>query len=286
MITLKQKGRPIAQIEGGKYNKDILSIYDKEQEKSCCGMCNSECSKKKKAERCCDNCKPSCHKEEKETIGHSDLMTKFDVNDGKLEMIPNIKTREIVYIAGPSGSGKSTLAAKYIQKYKEIFPKSDFFLFSRLKEDPVLDKLKPNRIMIDETLVTKPINIEKEIKKGAIILFDDCETIQNDYIKHAIQKVMNDIMETGRKLCIWLVITNHLVIPNERKFARTVLNEIHSFSFFPKSGSAQQITYCLQRYFGLSKKQIENILQIPSRWITINKNYPQYCLHEHGVFIL
>jgi hypothetical protein len=97
---------------------------------------------------------------------------------------------------------------------------------------------------------------------------------------------MSDIMEIGRKLNIWLVITNHLVIPNEKKMARTIMNEMHSMTVFPKSGSAQQIRYALKTYFGLTNKQIDEIIKMPSRWITVYKSYPQYVLYDKGSFIL
>lgn len=48
MLNFK-KGRPLAIVEGGKYNKKIIYLYDK---KICCENCNEEC----KYNKCCDDC--------------------------------------------------------------------------------------------------------------------------------------------------------------------------------------------------------------------------------------
>ena len=287
MLTLKQKGQPIAQIIGGKDNKELISVFDPDSNSSCCAFCSDKCHKtKNELLRCCDKCKgKDCNKKENNNNCCGENSIEIH-DDGKLEILPNFKERDIIYVAGPSGSGKSTIASKIIEKFKDVYPKREVYIFSRLDKDPVLDRLKPNRIKIDESLVTRPIDIQTEIKEGALLLFDDVNTIQNPYIKHAIDSLMSDVMEAGRKLKIWLVITNHLVIPNEKKLARTILNEMHKIVFFPKSGSSQQITYALQKYFGLSKKNIEKILQIKSRWILVNKNFPQYVLHEKGCYLL
>lgn len=207
---------------------------------------------------------------------------------GKLDPILNVKERSVSYIAGPSGSGKTTYAVNLIKNYKKIFPNKDFFLFSRTnhESDPAFKNMKINQVLINENLLDNPVDIEKELTGGCLLLFDDCNTIQNDKLKKQIDKLIADIMEVGRRMDITIIVTNHLVIPNEKKIARTIMNEMQSLTVFPKSGSSQQIMYALKTYYGLNKKQIENILSLPSRWVTINKNYPMYIIYEHGCFIL
>ena len=61
---------------------------------------------------------------------------------------------------------------------------------------------------------------------------------------------------------------------------------MQSLTVFPKSGSSQQIRYCLKQYYGLNNKQINAILSLPSRWITIYKNYPMCVLYEKGAFVI
>lgn len=269
------KGIPIAKIIGGKLNGEIIYL-DTEQDKDiCCKKCSKFCLLK----NCCKKCK-FINDNDEDDIGPSLI-----INDGKLLPLPNPEARQIHYISGPSGSGKSTYASNMMKIYKKLLPKLDLIVFSRKASDPVIDKLKPYRYIIDESLITEPIDIMDELKGGAILLFDDVNTIQDDKIKKAMDKLMNDAMEVGRSENINMLITNHLVIPNEKKMARTIMNELHNLTIFPKSGSAQQIRYALKTYFGMNNKQIDEILKLPSRWVTISKSYPTYVLHEHGVYI-
>lgn len=286
------KGRPLAKISGGKYNGEILYIDTEDEDKEYCGGCNcKKCSEKCYKKPCCKKCKMYSEESESSEYESNDCFFDgkyFEILNGKLLPIPNVNERSVDFIAGPSGSGKSTYAANLAKTFKKIHPEKDFFVFSRTdsKKDPAFKGLRPIQVTIDESIVENPIDITKELTGGCLILFDDCNTISDDKQKKAINHLMDDIMEVGRKLNIWIIITNHLVIPNEKKVARTIMNEMQSLTVFPKSGSAQQIRYALKQYYGLNNLQIEQILNIPSRWITIFKSYPQCVLHEKGAYIL
>jgi phosphoenolpyruvate synthase/pyruvate phosphate dikinase len=242
-------GKPIAIIDGGDNNGKLICIDENQED------------------------------------GYEDIEL---VPNSKLRPLMNMIDRGVYYIAGCSGSGKSTYAISLIKDYLKMYPETEFYIFSRTdaREDPAFAGIKINQIKIDESLLNNPIDIEKEIGSRSILFFDDCNTIQNDKLKKYIESLMGDIMEVGRKLKINIVITNHLVIPNEKKFARTILNELQSLTVFPKSGSSQQISYALKTYFGLSKKQINRILNLPSRYVTILKHYPMTVLYQGGVYIL
>ena len=209
--------------------------------------------------------------------------------DETFEILPDIETRQVLYVAGPSGSGKTEFSLQYIRNYLNINKNKDFYLFSRTpwEDDPAYKKLKlkPKQVIIDERLIDDPVDIADELVEGCIIFFDDCNTIHNDKIKKEIDKLMADIMEVGRKMQIYIVISNHLVIPNEKKFARTVLNEMNVMCVFPKSGSRYQIEYCLKNYFGYSKGQIKEFLDTDSRWVCFYKNYPQIVITQYEALI-
>lgn len=275
------KGRPIAKIVGGDYNGELLSICEENyKEEQCCKKCSVKCKKKP----CCGGC-GMCYKRKGE---NSQIGKEIQLSKGKLVPLPNIEQRSVDYIAGPSGSGKTTHAVTISTMFKKIFPEKDIYLFSRTdyQDDPALLSLRPLQIKINESLIETPIDITKELKGGTLLIFDDCNTIQNEKLKRIIDNLMKDIMEVGRKLGIWIIITNHLVIPDEKKIARCVLNELHNLTIFPQSGSSNQIEYVLKKYFGLSKKQIDQILQLKSRWVTICKNYPRFVIYDTGAFIL
>jgi len=275
------RGVPIALIKKGEYNNQLLSLVDVNNEDECCDNCSDKCTSKKK---CCLNCKFLKNKEDDSGDLSDDIVFKVS----KLKPLLKLNERAVEYIAGPSGSGKSTMANELILNYQKINPQNDIYIFSRtdFKLDPALKNLKAKQIKLDDRLLNKPIDITKEFKFGTLLLFDDCNTIQNDKIKKYLEGLISDILEVGRKLGIYVIITNHLIIPNEKKFARTVLNEIQYLTIFPKSGSSQQIRYVLKTYFGFKDKQITKILNLDSRWVRISKSYPMYILYDKGAYIM
>jgi hypothetical protein len=250
MLNLR-KGRPIAVIDNGKYKGEIIYIKDDK--------------------------------------GPNDYEGTKDINLKNSTVNPMLddKARSVMYIAGPSGSGKSTYAANLAKSYRKMHPKKDIYIFSRTdsRDDPAYKKLKPIQVTLDDSLITDPIDIS-EIDGGSLIIFDDCNTVHDEDIKKEIEKLQADIMEVGRKMDISIIMTNHLVNPNEKKLGRTIMNEMHGGTFFPKSGSSYQIKYCLKQYMGLDNKQIDEIMKLPGRWVTILKHYPMCVLHEHGAYLL
>jgi hypothetical protein len=286
-------GRPIAKML--KPKPIILSIFDEDEEKckkkKCCKNCDEiECQEYP----CCDSCNIYYETDSEDSddgccYSRESIGTKFSSKGQKLIPLPDFTQRFIEYIAGPSGSGKSTMAAEIAMQFRNLFPDHPIYIMSRTdpKKDPAFNILKPVSIVIDESLVTDPFDITKEItEEGCLIIFDDVTTIHNDKIRKEVEKLMADAMEVGRKLNCNMIITNHLVVPNDKKFARTLLNELSMLTIFPKSGSSQQIRYALKTYFGLNNKQVEEILQLRSRWVRISKSYPQYVLYQEGAYVL
>jgi len=245
-----EEGRPIAKIETGKYAGKI--IYAEADDKI-----------------------------------SGPKYSRIDLRENRLSPLLDPELRNIAYIAGPSGSGKSTYASVLAGTFKKLFPKKDIYFFSRKpwEEDPAFKKIKPIQVNINESLVNNPIVME-DIEPGSLLIFNDVGTINGKKLRDAVFHLMMDVIEVGRAKKFDMIITNHLILPNTREFARTVMNELHSLTSFGKSGSAYQIRYALQNYFGLSKKQIEEILNLPSRWFTIFKSFPVCVMYEHGAYIL
>lgn len=201
------------------------------------------------------------------------------------------KQREIIYIAGPSGSGKSSYACNYIKQFHDEYPKNDIYIFTGIKNDPAIKKLIETHnsdsfttINIDNDLVNNPIKID-DFKDGDLILFDDVCQIYDQHIKDNIIQLIRELLETGRHKNLYVVITNHVVNPIEKNFGRIIMNELTSLTIFPKSGAVKPIKYCLNTYFGLGNNDIDKILQIKSRWITIQRNFPLTIIYDKGAYI-
>ncbi len=201
--------------------------------------------------------------------------------------IPNYKAkRDCLYICAPNQSGKSTYVAKYLEYFKKIYSEKNknfkpIYLFSKLKDDPILDKFNPIRVDMkrfksNEETLNKMSN--------SIVIFDDVDQIHDKEISKKIYNTINEILCNGAHFNIHVIITNHLC--SDYKNTRVILNEISSITVFCKSGSRHQIEYTLKNYFGLSKQQINKICLLPSRWVTIFKHYPQCVLYSRGLYLL
>jgi hypothetical protein len=251
------KGKEIAKIIGGENDGEILHLMEP----------NKNTNVRKKIDR-----------------------ILLDKNE-HFEIIPDSNMSQVIYCAGARASGKTTFCLQYIKNYLKMNKGKDFYLFSRtnFEDDPAYKKLKliPMQIELDEDLVDNPIDITKHIKNGCIIFFDDCHTVHNDKIRKEIDKLMKDIIEVGRKLKITIVISNHLIIPDERKIARCILNELTLLCVFPRSGSSQQIGYCLTKYFDYTKYQVEEFTKknMDTRWVCFYKDYPKIVVSENQAII-
>ncbi len=188
------------------------------------------------------------------------------------------------FIAGPTGSGKSTICANVIKQYKKQFPLNKVYLFSRVGNDPVLDKLKGiKRIALDEEFIDYPPDATEDYK-DSLCIFDDIDTLSPKKLKDTVLRVREDILQVCRKFGTTLVCTEHHLM--NYKQTRNLLLDSEFVTFFPRSGSVYHINRFLKTYAGLTKQQIDKIMSINSRAVTIHKSYPQYIISDHNVYLL
>jgi hypothetical protein len=216
-------------------------------------------------------------------------ITKLKLPDGKIFPLPS-ETSEQLYISGPNGSGKTYYVAKYLELFRSLYPEKSIYLFSDVKQDPLLDKIKcVERINLERSDdPDKPDILEDPITpedlKDSLVVFDDIDSISDKDIMKAVNSLKDKLLKTSRHNNIYVIVTNHLSC--DYKQTRTVINECKSITIFPKSGASNQITRMCKDYCGLTKSQIEMVFSLPSRWVTIHKNYPVYVTYDHGVTLL
>lgn len=203
---------------------------------------------------------------------------------GKFQPIPN-ETARVIYVAGQSGYGKSTYCANYAKLFKKLYPDSTIILFSRIEDDPAFKGLEYNRVLLSDTLVENPIQLE-EVMPNSLIIMDDIDTVSNTKLLRSLWNFEAQVLEMGRHKNIKIMITSHLIISNERKRAKTIFNELHTLTIFPQSGSFKQIADVLEHYFGMRRHEIDKILAIDSRWVTIYKGFPRILLSERNAMFL
>ncbi len=209
----------------------------------------------------------------------------FEVVDGVFQPLLNTKTSRVNYAAGPSGSGKSTWVGKAIKEFLKDHPSTPLFLFSRVDEDSAFDGLPFTKILLNQELIENPLNVE-ELPDNCLCVFDDIDTINNDKLLKSVYNLMGQVMEVGRHKNIEIFITCHLILGNNRKMSRTIMNELSTFTFFPKACSPAHSEYALVTYMGCTKKQVKKILDTESRWVTLFKHYPPIVLDDHQVTFL
>ena len=186
------------------------------------------------------------------------------------------------YICGATGSGKTTWACHFIKEILRRRPSMKFYVFSQLKEDDVLDLIKPVRIQLEESLIEEPIPLEK--LENSVVLFDDIETIPDKKLKEAVANIRSRCLSEGRHHNISTICTNHQI--TDYKKTRDMLLECEFITFFPQSGGNNSILRLLQTYIGLSKKQVNRLMSLPSRWVTVYNRAPLTAMYESGVFLL
>lgn len=248
MFSVKS-GSPIALVNGGPHDGEILGVTTQTDRKA--------------------------------------LAADIEFQTGTLEPMLDLENRSVEYIAGPSGSGKSTYVAGLVRRHRKLNPEAVIYLFSRGAggDDPAFAGLKMQQVVLDEDLVKSPPDVTV-MEKGTVLIFDDVGTIHDDALKKSVQKIIMDCAEVGRKYGIYMLVTSHLIIPNERNFARVMMNEMQFLTVFPGSGGAAQITYVLKKYLGLDSKQIARALKTKSRWIRFHTHAPRWAMEEKAAYIM
>lgn len=216
-----------------------------------------------------------------------DLETKKSFDElklpvGKFQQIPlkkNIKDRQIWYVTGKSGSGKSVYVCNLCQEWKKINKGKDIYVFSAKKSDPNLDKIKPKRILIDESLINEPLSYIDFA--DSMVVFDDTDAISDKHLRKAVINIMNEILELGRDQHIDTILTFHQ--PTGGKETKKLLGETHYIVYFPHSGMKYQLNRLLIEYIGLDKAQIKDIKKTKSRWCCIHNEYPMYYITENKI---
>lgn len=205
-------------------------------------------------------------------------------DEGILQPLPDYNKTFRSYTCGPTDSGKSYYVSKILKMMRKVEPDKKIYIFSDVDEDKALDDLgNITRVKLDEGLVKKK-PIKPEALKDSICVFDDIDAIPDKKISVAIKNLRDSLLTRGRHENISTIVTNHLM--TNYKDTKIVLNECSSITVFPKSGASQGIKYVLKNYCGLSKRDIDKIFDLPSRWVTVCKNSPMFVMYEKGMYLV
>ena len=269
-FTLKKSDRPIAVVRGGKHDKKTIYLTNVSPAKES----KADITEEEKEENEIRSIMKmlGIKKSEKGKFKHLEIM------DGKIEMIPS-EERECGYVSGPSGSGKSFFCAAYLKKLAGMYPKMPFILFSKKNHDSQLDDIK-NLQRFDMTDLE---DLDSDMFVGSCCLFDDIDTLPLAN-KKACMLLRDQILETGRSNMIYCLSTTHSMCSG--KNTKFPLLESHFCTMYPRFGDTYHLRYFMKFYGGLDKKQIEKVLNLNSRSVTLFKRYPYYVLSDHELYLL
>jgi len=233
----------------------------------------------------------------REGIINQKVGKEFVLNDGNLEPVPNIDVeRDVFYVSGPSGSGKSTFVANFLDNYCEIYPNNKIYMFSAVPTDPAFERFEDNgpkktrgkmtRIILDADYlldIQGGEGLTVDDLKDSAVIFDDVDVIPDKKIHEHVIDLRSRCLEIGRHYKITTCCTTHQLC--NYKATKILLQEATKVVVFPKSGSTYHIKRFLKEYCGMNQKQIERVIQLPSRWVLVSKTYPQYILYRDGVYL-
>ena len=217
-------------------------------------------------------------------INKGDLGKSFHDDDCIFRIVPtdDPDQRDSIYITGPSGSGKSTFVSNFIEEYLRKYPERQIIVFSGKPSDPSLDKWDPLRVPLDYQIVDDPVDLDE--LEQSLVIFDDIDQLGDKHIQNAVWNLRDRILEVGRSKGISICTVSHQI--TNYKASRVCLNEADYVVFFPKSGQNYQCNYFLKNYTGLDKKQIKQIMNIPSRAVTLKKTYTMCLIYQNGCYII
>ena len=213
---------------------------------------------------------------------------KNEVEIDDLTILPRADgEREVLYICASSGTGKSYLGKQYIQYYLKMYKKEKrpVYIFSPIQDDKTFKDLKSKhvyQIPINTELLEEPIDPNEF--ENCLICMDDIDSIHNKEIRKALNAILVSVLESGRHKKVSVIMTSHLILSNDKPRLRTILNESHLICFSPRSTTYHNIFYFLKNYLGIQDKNLVNrICNLPTRFVTMHKNFPNYLIYDEGV---
>jgi hypothetical protein len=215
--------------------------------------------------------------------GQDNSLKKLVVSHDKLSYVPNMETREALYIAGPAGSGKSYFAAAYANKYVKLTGNC-VYLFSTKDEDKVLDEI-PNlkRVPINEQWAE--LEVDYNIFANSLCIFDDVDSLANKKkIATAVWGLRDTLLQNARSNNTYVISTIHNAFGNRPTI--TSLQEAHLVVFFPNNGSDHHFRKYLKERAGLDPEMISWIMALESRWVGFYTHAPRFVIWEHGLRVL
>lgn len=189
-----------------------------------------------------------------------------------------------VFIAGGTLCGKSTLASILSHDYNNCFPKNKIALVSCVENDQNYNNQRLKNvypIKVSEDLIDDPIELEE--LHDSLSIFDDIQASGNRYLTATLEDLRDRALKAGRHHHTDVIVTSQTLLDGKR--TKECLCNCFQIIGFPHSAGRYQLSQFLKRYMSMGNQDIERIINVPSRYVLINRTSPTFIIHDHGVFI-
>jgi hypothetical protein len=186
------------------------------------------------------------------------------------------------FITGGSGSGKTFFVSEFL-KVNKPRKGAGIFMFSPFDEDPSIKNknIIPIKLENYEEEYQRPFDIE-DLPKGSICIFDDIMTYNKNYRQLYID-TMETLYERGRHLDISTICIQHNPLMGSK--GKIQLRESMYYVCFPKY-NMRDTKVLLKSYTGMTTDQINEVVNLDSRWVMVKKSVPNYYVAEHSIGLL
>jgi hypothetical protein len=186
------------------------------------------------------------------------------------------------YVCGPTLCGKSYISSVIIEDYNSILPDNRVYMVSALESDPNYDKVK-NFYRLDPSTFLDDMPDISEFE-NSITIFDDIDSFADKNLTKAVNGLRDSLLMAGRHRNT-SVLSLAQVALNGKKSQNLLINA-STLIFFPNGGGRKHAHHILKEYIGMDNDLITRVLNLPTRWLIINRVFPLYILHERGTIIV
>ncbi len=204
-------------------------------------------------------------------------------------LIKDYKNEEAnnIYISGPSGVGKSLFIRAYIKHFLEKYPKSKVLLFSSKVKDKNLDDIKSiQRVRIDDDMLVNRLTISEIASKSTPIMtvFDDIEDFPSKKLNFEINRLCNEVIRNGRASHIYNLYVSH----DSCNYNQTKLfiKEATQIVMMPYRANKTAYDLLMEKYLKLNKKTMNQLKNLKSRYVVVNRGRPEYILSDKYIMLV
>ena len=190
--------------------------------------------------------------------------------------------RNVVCALGRSGVGKSYFCDMFIQSFMKDNNKL-VFQISPFDDDPSIKK--NDRILKievdDETYMKHPLKMTDFPSDGSMLFIDDLDVMEiSKSTMKSIEALQTQVLNGGRHQKLSYIRTQHVTSTNDASI-RKLISESHLIVLYINTGNYKTI---LEKYIGLSTKQIAKLRDMPVRWIAISPLMDMLIYTETEIF--